>query len=464
MSRHTRVLILASAGVFALGVCAWPMLGAQQRGEPAFTTAALEAVIAEIEAGRETTPLIGEATTGGEATVTFLAKRDDGRVPRIVSDVTGWGERPDDTFDFTAGAMTRVGHTDWYSLQAKVAPGARIEYLIAYAPTDYRLDPHNPRQSAGPQFGGAPASEFVTAGYVPPQEFEDPAVSPAGLVAEASVESLALRGSCRVTVYTPADYRSDGDYPVVVFLSSTRSGRVPRVLDWLIAHRAIEPVVAVFVDPEMRGQDPPAGAGVHDPWGSRAFLTDELLTWLASRYSVTKSAGGRAIVGISFGAKDAINAALSCDPGAYHGSATAPGCRTDAFDRVGLLIPGRRIGRADIEKFGERRNRRLRVAILAGRYDYANVPTARGLRRALEGAGHAVDYTEVAEGHSAVTWTNHLGGVLVSLFGAGPRGAARDRQVGDRGEPEARAAGFRFRGGFEESPRRQGPNRLSGRS
>ena len=60
---------------------------------------------------------------------------------------------------------------------------------------------------------------------------------------------------------------------------------------------------------------------------------------------------------------------------------------------------------------------RLRVAILAGRYDHANLPTARGLRQALTDAGHAVNYTEVPEGHSAVTWRNHLRDVLVSLFG-----------------------------------------------
>ena len=256
-------------------------------------------------------------------------------------------------------------------------------------------------------------------GYVPPQELEDPAASPAGRITEAIVESRALRGSCRVSVYTPAGYRRDGDYPVAVFLSTTRGGRVPRVLDWLIAHRAIEPLVGVFVDPEMRGPDPPAGGGVHGPWGSRAFLTDELLTWLASHYGVTRSAGRRAIVGISLGAKDALDAALSCDAGASRASAAAPECRTDAFDRVGLLIPGRRIGREEIERFAARRSRRLRVAILAGLYDHANVPTARSLRQALAGAGHVVDYAEVPEGHSAVTFVNHVRVVLVSLFGPG---------------------------------------------
>ena len=61
----------------------------------------------------------------------------------------------------------------------------------------------------------------------------------------------------------------------------------------------------------------------------------------------------------------------------------------------------------------------MRVAILAGRYDHANIATARRVRQALEDAGHAVDYTEVPEGHTPRTWRNHLRVVLINLFGPG---------------------------------------------
>jgi len=178
---------------------------------------------------------------------------------------------------------------------------------------------------------------------------------------------------------------------------------VARVLDWLIAHQAIEPIVAVFVGPASRGNDHFTGAPM------RTFLTDELPTWMTSRYGVSRSAGKRAIIGISFGAKDALDAAVSS------------GGAAKGFGRLGLLIPGRRIGRADIDAIAQRRDLDLRVAILAGQYDQANVATARSVRQVLADAGHSVDYTEVPEGHSAVTWTNHLRVVLVSLFGVGGR-------------------------------------------
>jgi len=84
---------------------------------------------------------------------------------------------------------------------------------------------------------------------------------------------------------------------------------------------------------------------------------------------------------------------------------------------VGLLIPGRRIGRADIDAIRARGAPFLRVAILAGQYDQANVATARSVRQAFAVAGHSVNYTEVPEGHSPRTWLNHLRVVLISLFG-----------------------------------------------
>lgn len=60
----------------------------------------IERAVVEIEAGRTTTPLVRPTESSGEFEVTFLAKRIGRRVPRIVSDLTGWGEHGDGTFDF----------------------------------------------------------------------------------------------------------------------------------------------------------------------------------------------------------------------------------------------------------------------------------------------------------------------------------------------------------------------------
>jgi enterochelin esterase-like enzyme len=401
MRRHPVLAVLGVIGAIAVAG-AWGVhaLFVRGRPNPDGSLRAPEAAIADVEAGRRTTPLIGEPTADGDVTVTFLARSLGGPVPRVVSDVTGWGEHIDGTFDFAAGTMTRVGQSDWYSLQTTVAAGARIEYQLVYTQTDYRLDPHNPRRSAGPAFGGAAASEFVTPGYVPPQEFEDPRPSPRGTVSEGAIE-----GPCKVMVYTPAGSGSTGDFPVAVFLD-LRTDPMSRVLDWLIARRDIPPIAAAFLGPKSYGDESCSGAALAE------FVTGRLLAWLRSRHGVAGNADSHAILAISYGAKDALEIAL---------------CNPAAFRRLGLLIPGRRINRTDIAAIPGHRAARLRVAILAGRYDHANLPTARGLRQALTDAGHLVNYTEVPEGHSASTWRNHLRGVLVGLFGVPSATATAER-------------------------------------
>jgi len=140
---------------------------------PGAADQALGPVISEIEAGRATTPLIVQPAAGSDTTVTFLVKSTDGQVPRIVSDVTGWGESPDDSaFDLTIGTMAQFGSTDWWWLETRVAPRARIEYLVVHGETDYRVDPNNPRRAWSR--GGHDISELVTPDHLPPRELADP--------------------------------------------------------------------------------------------------------------------------------------------------------------------------------------------------------------------------------------------------------------------------------------------------
>jgi enterochelin esterase-like enzyme len=358
----------------------------------------LDAVIAEIEAGRGTTPLVSQPAPGSEAAVTFLVRSDGGQAPRIVSDVTGWGESPDDSsFDLTVGTMTRFGSTNWYRLETQVAPGSRIEYLVVHGETDYRIDPNNPRVAW--TRGGGPVSEFVTPDYLPPPELEGPPPTLAGRTVEAIIDSAALGAPRRVLVYLPPAYRDDGTYPVAVFHAGWRvadDGEAPRVLDWLIDHREIEPIVAMFLESYL-----PGDLDNHEGAPLRAFLTHEAPRWLASRYSVSTRADEWAVLAISYGAKDALDAALAA---------------TGTFGRLGLLIPGRRLTHVDLETLARQRDRRLDVAILAGRYDAANLGTARDARQTLTDAGHDVEYIEVPEGHNPTTWRNHLRDVFVSLF------------------------------------------------
>jgi enterochelin esterase-like enzyme len=396
--------------VLALAATLWWSPGSKRSDLPAAGMPGLDAAIAGIERGSMSTPLV-EALPDGKYVVTFLARRDGLQVPRIVSDVTGWGERADGTFDTTVGTMTPAGLAGWYAVRAVVAPAARIEYLVSYGVGDVRIDPHNPRQSHGPQLGGAPASELVTPGYVTPAPFAEPPV-PGGSDTESVVHSAALHAPWRVAVHLPPGVRAADSMPVVVFVDR-RAAQVARVIDRLVAYGELAPVLAAFVGPVNQ-------SGAHpDPSALRVFLTAELPRWLERRYGPAWREGRRGIVGVSFHARDALDAALACRTNPPE---RAAGCAAP-YDRVGLLLPGRRITAADIPAFARRAEPARTVAVLAGSYDQANIETARRLKLALTGVGHTVHYREVPEGHSAVTWTHHLGSVLVSLFG--PPGGVR---------------------------------------
>jgi hypothetical protein len=61
------------------------------------------------------------------------------------------------------------------------------------------------------------------------------------------------------------------------------------------------------------------------------------------------------------------------------------------------------------------------------------------LEAGLAGAGQIVDYAEVPEGHSAVTFMNHEPVVLVSLFGPSGHGSAGTTWRGPQGRDAAKS-------------------------
>lgn len=349
----------------------------------------LGAELRAIENGTLTVPVVSANQ------VTFYARADGTTRPRIVSDLTGWGEKADGTFDFDIGRMRRIDGTDWYSLTAHAASNARIEYLIAYGAGDYRLDPNNPRRA---ERVGGPASEVVMPGYRPPPDFSSDPVAERGRVVEADVRG-AIVGQRHVFVYTPPGYRPGRQYRLAVFHDGAlvvNTGQAPQVLDWLIAHEEIPPIVAVFVEPASRTDDFRQASPMRD------FVGIELMAWVASHYNVTPLAADHAIIGISAGARGAIDA-MTAFPG--------------VFGRAAVMMPA--ITDAELQHVPVRRGEepQLTLVVLAAAYDRLNAASASRLRDTFAARGHHVTFLEVSEGHSTRTWKTHLGDVLVSVFG-----------------------------------------------
>jgi enterochelin esterase-like enzyme len=330
------------------------------------------------------------------------AEGDPASPPRVVSDVTGWGERADGSFDFAVGQMTRDGSSRKFFLNVPVEADARIEYLIAYGRDDYRVDPANPLRALGV---AGERSELRGRNYQPPAVFVDPPVTPAGTVTEHSVAHQKLGGSRRVFVYTPPGFdltaaatASDpaATYPLITFHDGAlmiEHGEVPRVLDWLIAKQSIRPVIAVFVEPESRANDYRAGAPMQE------FVARGLIDWITARYPIARPSKERAIVGVSAGARAAFETA---ERFSY------------VYGRAALLIPA--LDESTFELAANQLSPHNKKVILAARYDALYFAGARRLKASLIARRDHPTFIEVAEGHNTTTWKTHMDRVLTALL------------------------------------------------
>lgn len=206
-------------------------------------------------------------------------------------------------------------------------------------------------------------------------------------------------GERHIIVYTPPGYDPARKYRVAIFHDGSlvvNTGEAPRVLDWLITHDAIHPVIGVFVDPVSRVTDFERDAPMRD------FVSSELMTWIADRYSVTPLAADHAIIGISAGARGAL-AAMAAYP--------------NTFGKAGLMIPALDVLDTSKIPFRQSEAAQLEFVVLAGAYDQLNRGAAQLVRDESKTRGHVVKYIEVPEGHSTITWKTHMRDVLITLFG-----------------------------------------------
>jgi enterochelin esterase-like enzyme len=310
--------------------------------------------------------------------VSLLIEAKGDTVPAVTGDFTAWTPRP---------AM-RLSRPGWYQFDTTLEPDARLEYLIAYGPNDFRVDPRNPRRV--PSVGGE-ASEIV----MPAAEINHETVADdrplAGTLEERpfAVPSGAPR---RVAIYRPV--RNNDAMPIVYFHDGSLlidKGRVPQILDRLVAAGRVPPFTAVFVDPVLRSDDYKAEPAFRD-W----FISDLLPAIEATLPAAPTS---RTLVGVSRGAIAAIDLAIA---------------RPDLFNRCGLLIPSTHPTDL-IATIAARPAQPVRFAIVVARYDDQWLADGRTLRAALDAAGYQLSYREVPEGHNVQTWRAHLDDVLVGL-------------------------------------------------
>ncbi|WP_414504093.1 enterochelin esterase [Streptomyces sp. NEAU-L66] len=279
--------------------------------------------------------------------------------------------------------------------------------------TQGRADPYNARRLPR-RWGGDPVSYAELPGAPDAVDWAPRPGVPRGTVSEHQVPSGHLGSDRRVWLYQPAGgARETAELPVLVLLDGEhwqpRLG-VAHLLDNLIADGRIPPLAAVLPDSVDAGT---RWAELSCRPEFVAFLTDELLPWVAGRLPVTGDPARTVIAGQSLGGLTAAYAAYSAphrfgNALAQSGSFWWPDA-PEAEWLTGALAAAPRLP--------------VRFWLSFGEQEWVALPAARRLRETLTAAGYddAV-YREFNGGHDYLCWRTELADGLVGLLS--PDGAA----------------------------------------
>jgi len=378
--------------VLALAGCAgepqsWAALKKQL---PGMESEQRDAAVEKFIAARGGTPIVENQTR-----LVFLARDVNGVTPRVVGDFNAWAATPQG-YDAAIGKMTRIDGTTWSYLESTAYTNARAEYVL-FVETEAAADPMNPRKV---QAYAGPRSEVRMPFWVANPEVDDEAAVPAGELLAETFVSRALLGQRRLWSYLPPGYSAAADtlYPVMYVLDGANYVEkmdVPRILDRLIARKAIPPLIAVFLEPGDRQEE-----YTRNPrW--RTFITSELVPQIDQRFRTFPAPDHRIILGSSLAAYGAVDLAVEFPSVFGLCAAIAPP------EQTASVIANQPRARAAAVS--------IRFFVMGGVYD-AMVDGARRLRTTLDGVNAPVTYLEVPEGHNTNTFRAHLDDAIKALL------------------------------------------------
>ena len=344
------------------------------------------------QAKKQGTPLVESGRPRDHSCATFIY-RGEGREVAIAGHMNGWSEQKD--------ILPRVADTDLYYFCGEYPVDSRIEYKII---VDRKaiLDPLNPRTSV---FGKGSNSEAPMPGYIPPREIEpDPSVA-RGTLEEWTIDSRQSGMGRTATVYLPAGYAESRErYPVLYLndaFGALKFGRIVTILDNLIGHQVIPPLIAVLL-PSVK--DRIAEYSMNPAF--ETFFVEEVVPMVDRRYRTRPSPEYRAVGGISAGATAALSLALN-HPDLF-GKCMAQSTATKLVPLINLARTGPK--------------QPIKVYLDVGRFEadfYGKnlVEANHCIRDALVSHGCPVHYREVNDGHGWTNWRARTREALAYLFG-----------------------------------------------
>ncbi len=318
----------------------------------------------------------------------------------VPGDANGW--------NMNSFPMSRLSTTDlWYHTRS-FESDARLDYKFVLNGSTWILDPRNPYTVNG---GFGPNSELRMPAYIPAPEIQYYANIPHGTLWDTTFYSVNLGNARTIRIYTPPGYGSSTDsFGVILFhdgLEYVTLAQANNVIDYLIWQNRIKPIIAVFVPPVNRTAEYAGGQMTQ----FSAFIVNELMPYVDSRFRTRRHPAARATLGASNGGNIALWLGLNYS--SVFGNVAA-----QSSNIIGSISSG--------FQNGPRLN--LRLYLDLGTYDIAQlIPLVRNFIPILQSRGYVYQYREYHEGHSWGNWRAHVDNALDMFFPSTPV------QVGERG-------------------------------
>lgn len=326
--------------------------------------------------------------------VVFLAKGDLHDSPILLADFNGF-MNPRYVKEKNAGTMRPIAETNWYYLEKELQPNAIINYLL-HIGEQTKTDPLNPdmRFSFGNLYSVVQMPEFE----IPKETILDFSI-PQGTILKDSIQSNIMGHTRTLHIYLPHGYESMENLSTVFFHDGTyyvQQAAIPRILDKLIAQQKIEPLIAVFDDPVIRGKEYRG-----DP-DYRNYLKTELLPYIDGTFKTVANPNHRAIIGGSRGGLSALYVS--------HG--------LDVFSKCGAFSPAihpKPVEEfiSELESFGKQPRQ---VFITGAVYDYIWYKDAVILKDYFQNTNLDFQYLEQVTGHNIPAWRSLADDLLIAFF------------------------------------------------
>ena len=320
-----------------------------------------------------------------DTTVYFIYKGQT-QSTLIAGDFTGWAPKI---------SMNRISGTDMFYYAAHFESNARVEYKLIID-GKWMLDPKSTDSIKG---GMGTNSELKMPGYSAPPEVLFYAVIPHGKILDTSFYCHDLKNSRTVKIYLPSGYNPKKEYPVILFhdgLEFITLADITNVLDYLISHHEIEPVIGVFVPPVDRTNE--YAGHLKDAFTN--FIVKELMPEIDRKFSTAKNPQKRAVFGISDGGN------ISLYIGMKH---------PETFGKIAAMSSD--VQDVISDTFKNRDKMPLDLYMDLGLYDIPQlVPMVNDFIKILQNRKYTYQFKTWPEGHSWGNWKSHVSIPLRQFF------------------------------------------------